>query len=88
MKKSSKEIERTKDYPIGVFHCSPTNSTHFTNCCKVAITSYENCCPNCGFYVIGWNSNNKDNIRFKYAFKKDSWLYNAVCYNKLRGVYV
>lgn len=27
MKKSSKETERTKDYPIGVFHCSPTNST-------------------------------------------------------------
>lgn len=30
-----------------VFHCSPTNSTHFTTCCQVAITDSEQRCPRC-----------------------------------------
>jgi predicted amidophosphoribosyltransferase len=32
----------------GVYHCSPTNSTHFTTCCETAITDRERCCPRCG----------------------------------------
>jgi hypothetical protein len=32
---------------IGVFLCSPTNSSMFTNCCRVAITDREARCPVC-----------------------------------------
>lgn len=32
----------------GVFHCSPTNSTHFTRCCETAICDDQRCCPRCG----------------------------------------
>lgn len=32
---------------IGVFLCSPTNSTMFTECCKVAICDNESKCPSC-----------------------------------------
>lgn len=69
-KKTDRQIEQSKDYPVGVFHCSTTNSTSFTNCCKVAICGDQQCCPKCGLYVIGWDSNNRDNIRFRYAFNK------------------
>lgn len=31
----------------GVYYCSPFNSTHFTTCCNVAITSSEQKCPRC-----------------------------------------
>lgn len=31
-----------------VFHCSPTNSTHFTTCCEVAICDDQQKCPRCG----------------------------------------
>jgi len=37
---------------IGVHHCSPTNSTYFTNCCKVAICSDQDSCPRCHKKVI------------------------------------
>lgn len=30
-----------------VFYCSPTNSTHFTTCCHVAICDYQGKCPKC-----------------------------------------
>ena len=30
-----------------VFHCSPTNSTHFTTCCEVAICDDQQKCPRC-----------------------------------------
>mgnify|MGYP003419561013 FL=1 len=30
-----------------VFHCSPTNSTKFTTCCKVAICDDQQRCPVC-----------------------------------------
>ena len=30
-----------------VFHCSPTNSTHFTTCCQVAICDDQQKCPRC-----------------------------------------
>ena len=68
-KRSQGDIEYSKDNPIGVFHCSPTNSTPFTKCCDAAITEREECCPSCGLYVIGWDSYYKDNIRFRYAFR-------------------
>jgi len=73
-KRSCKEIEDSKDYPIGVFHCSPTNSTAFTRCCEVAITSREECCPSCGLYVFGWDSQNRDQARFYYAFRKSGGM--------------
>lgn len=66
--KNGKEIEASKDFPVGVFHCSPTNSTPFTNCCKVAICSHESCCPRCGLYIVGYDSSNPEAFRFKYAF--------------------
>jgi hypothetical protein len=31
----------------GVFLCSPTNSTMFTTCCKVAICDDQQKCPRC-----------------------------------------
>lgn len=30
-----------------VYHCSPTNSTYFTTCCRVAILANERNCPRC-----------------------------------------
>lgn len=30
-----------------VFYCSPTNSTHFTTCCQVAICEDQQKCPRC-----------------------------------------
>lgn len=35
----------------GVYHCSPTNSTFFTTCCRVAICDYERRCPRCREFV-------------------------------------
>lgn len=72
MKKSSREIESSKDYPQGVFHCSPTNSTAFTNCCQVAIRDDEKQCPACGLYVVGWDSPNRGKARFYHAFRRKS----------------
>jgi hypothetical protein len=72
MKATYQEIEKSQSYPIGVSHSSPYNSTAFTNCCGVAITSSEQCCPKCQLYIIGWDSRpyDRDNIRFNYAHKR------------------
>lgn len=68
-KKSLKEIEKSKYNPVGVFHCSPTNSTPFTECCSVAVID-EDKCPKCGLYVVGYESANKSGFRFSYAFRR------------------
>ena len=43
------------EYPVGLCRFPPqgTNSTLFTECCKVAICSDEKCCPSCGREVVG-----------------------------------
>jgi len=35
----------------GVFYCSKTNSTFFTDCCNVAINDSQRKCPVCREYV-------------------------------------
>ena len=58
-------------YKIGVYLCSPINSTLFTECCDVAICDYEINCPNCERPVIGCdetNNHKRGNIRWNYAF--------------------
>lgn len=69
-KHSYEKIEESKDYPQGVYYCSPTNSTFFTRCCDCAITDREERCPSCGLYVVGWDSGNKNMSRSFYAKKK------------------
>jgi len=41
----------------GIYHCSPTNSTFFTDCCDVAITDVEPLCPKCRNDVVGHDEN-------------------------------
>lgn len=55
----------------GVYFSSETNSTFFTNCCRVAICDDQVKCPACGGPVIGHDS--KDNNarrarRWHYAY--------------------
>jgi len=59
-------------YKAGVFLCSPTNSTMFTECCETAICDNETKCPRCNREVIGDDaeSNHKRHlIRWDYAYK-------------------
>ncbi len=47
-----------------------TNSTMFTECCEVAITNCELCCPSCGRKVVGHDAESvheRGNIRWQYA---------------------
>lgn len=34
-----------------VYHCSPTNSTFFTTCCRTAICDHQRQCPRCREFV-------------------------------------
>jgi len=54
---------------IGVYHSSPTNSTHFTECCRTAINDNQEVCPNCKKEIISAA------LRFSYAMNKDKWRY-------------
>jgi len=59
-------------YLAGVFLCSPTNSTMFTECCDCAICDDEKCCPKCGREIVGHNAENSHKrhmVRWRYAFK-------------------
>lgn len=54
-------------YPSG------TNSTFFTECCRVAICDDEKCCSLCGVNVIGYDATTTHKrriIRWKYAYKE------------------
>ncbi len=53
---------------IGLHYCSATNSTHFTNCCGLAITDREWACPGCGEEV--------------YPGKDMDWAQRMVARNK------
>ena len=58
---------------IGVYLCSPTNSTMFTNCCHVAICNDQPKCPVCKIEIIGSDAESnhaRGRIRWRYAFKK------------------
>lgn len=70
-KASEKQIQESKDYPVGVYHSSPYNSTPFTRCCDSACIS-EACCPSCGKYVVGHDlpREQRYNYRFDYAYRK------------------
>jgi hypothetical protein len=53
-------------YPSG------TNSTMFTECCRVAICDWERCCPRCGREVVGCDiegSHARHMYRWKLAYK-------------------
>lgn len=70
-KASDKQISDSRNFPIGVYHASPYNSTPFTRCCDSACIS-EACCPSCGRYVVGYDlpNNERYNYRFDYAYRK------------------
>ena len=46
-----------EEYPSNIIPLMPqgTNSTFFTECCRVAICDDEASCPACGRLVIGYN---------------------------------
>ena len=53
-------------YPQG------TNSTLFTQCCRVAICEDQKCCPSCGCDAMGSeieNSHERGVYRWKLAYK-------------------
>lgn len=50
-----------------VFYCSPTNSTHFTTCCKVAICDDQQKCPVCKEDVYPFYKGMSDEERRKAA---------------------
>lgn len=57
----------------GVYLCSPTNSTMFTECCDVAICDSEGSCPKCGREIIGHaeEADHKTHkTRWNYAYKR------------------
>ena len=59
-------------YKAGVFLCSPTNSTMFTECCETAICNDETKCPKCKRNVIGDDADSdhkRGMIRWNYAYK-------------------
>lgn len=45
----------------GVFYCSPTNSTHFTTCCEVAICDDQGKCPRC--HTAVYPEDDPDNLK-------------------------
>ena len=50
-----------------VFLSSPTNSTLFTTCCRVAICANQECCPKCEGKI--WPGTSRgDRARWEYAF--------------------
>lgn len=60
---------------IGVFLCSPTNSTMFTNCCRVAINDDQALCPRCRQEVQpGEEATNHERhvARWRQAYRKQS----------------
>lgn len=71
MKESQSKIKASEKYPVGVHHCSPYNSTPFTDCCNVACIDEANC-PSCGLFVYGHHLyySHRRNARFNYAFQK------------------
>lgn len=56
----------------GVFLCSPTNSTMFTECCDVTICSYERRCPVCNALIYGHEATSdheRGTMRWKMVYK-------------------
>lgn len=67
-----KIIVYNPDNKVGVLQIYPqgTNSTMFTECCKVAICDGEGCCPKCNREIIGNDaktSHKRGKIRWNYA---------------------
>lgn len=50
-----------------VFLCSPTNSTMFTSCCKVAICDDQQTCPSCKTDVYPFSENMTEQERREAA---------------------
>ena len=57
-------------HPAGILPLYPsgTNSTFFTECCEVAISDDQRCCPNCDREVIGSEIEN-EHLRHLYRWK-------------------
>ena len=68
---------------IGVFLCSPTNSTMFTNCCQVAICDDQGLCPRCEKEVypgLDASSHSRGVSRWEMAYgptRREAALRNA-----------
>lgn len=63
--------ESVYPYIAGVFLCSPTNSTMFTECCHVAICGDQENCPHCKRRVVGADAESeywRRRIRWDYAY--------------------
>lgn len=53
-------------------HPSGTNSTFFTECCRVAICDDQSNCPRCKEKVIGWDvesQHERHKIRWNHAYR-------------------
>ena len=50
-----------------VYLCSPTNSTMFTTCCRVAICDDQQKCPRCKKYVYPFSEGMSDDDRAEAA---------------------
>ena len=63
------------DEVIGLLPLYPqgTNSTFFTQCCRVAICDDQPKCPVCKKKVVGWDAksdNERNRIRWKHAYRR------------------
>jgi hypothetical protein len=57
-----------KLYPQG------TNSTHFTECCNVAITDGEKVCPRCKEDIIGFDApSDHERRKVRWAYATSNW---------------
>lgn len=54
----------------GVHFCSTSNSTHFTDCCEVAINDNESNCPSCGGEVPGDGRERHDQAMVRWYGRK------------------
>lgn len=52
----------------GVYYCSSTNSTFFTECCSVAITDSEDRCPVCSKYIYPYYEDMSDKERREWDY--------------------
>jgi len=64
-----------KDVTAGVHKLSPngTNSTHFTECCDVAICSDESKCPKCKRNIIGYDMNENERAKIRWKSATSHW---------------
>lgn len=54
----------------GVHLSNPNNSTLFSDCCGIAVTDKESCCPRCGNKVIPESPKERWEKAYHYGDRK------------------